>query len=68
MVVAENLVVHRHERVDAPLVHDRLQMHALGGGHVERQLRDLGDEQGLGRLAREARRQQPRGQVRRLVV
>jgi hypothetical protein len=37
------------------------QFHARRGWHVERQVCDLGDEQGLCRLARETGREQPVG-------
>ena len=68
MLLAEHLVVHADERVDAVRIGDRLQRHAVRRRDVERQVGDLGDEQSFGRLAREAGGQQPRGQVWRLVV
>ena len=53
VVLAEHLVVHRHQRVDAAPSTTARSSHALGRRHVERQVRDLGDEQRLGRLGRE---------------
>ncbi|MFC7649889.1 hypothetical protein ACFQX6_63325 [Streptosporangium lutulentum] len=42
--------MHPHERVDPLLVDHVQQFHARRRWHVEREVRDLGDEQGLGRL------------------
>ena len=68
MVFAEHLVEHRDECLDTFLVGDGPQLHARRWWHVQREIGDLGDEQGLGRLARETGGEQPVGEVRRLVV
>jgi hypothetical protein len=67
-VAAEDLVVDRHQRVDALSVHDRQQSHARGRWHVELELGDLGNHQCLQRLGPKPGREQPVGQVRRPVV
>lgn len=68
MVFAEHLVVHRHERVNTRLVDDCPQFHIRRRWHFEREVCNLGDEQDLGRFAREAGREQSVGQIWRLVV
>jgi hypothetical protein len=40
---------------------DCQKFHARGRRHIEREVCDLGDEQGLGRLGRETSREQPVG-------
>jgi hypothetical protein len=60
--------MHRHQRLDVLLVGDWVQFHARGRWHVEGEVGDLGDEQGLGRLGREPGRKQPVGEVWGLVV
>ena len=63
VVPAEHLVVHPNQRLGSRLVDDVDQLHARRRRHVEREVGDVRDQQGLLRLARQSGRDQPLGQV-----
>jgi len=68
VAAAENLLVHPDHRGGPGGVGDRDQPHPGWGAGVQRQVGDLGHQQGLGGFGDQARRGQPPGQVARLVV
>jgi len=68
VVAAEDLLVHRDERLDALVVVDGHQVESLRQDDLEGELRDLCDEECLWLLGHETRGEQPVRQVAGLVV